>query len=363
MYNGAKVIDVHGHMSTPPQFRAFAYNLIALRGGGEGNLQITDEQMETALGRHLRLLDERGIDVQLISPRPVAMMHWEAPFLSEKWTQTTNDVIAQQCRMHPDRYRGVAQLPQSSTLNTSNCVAELDRCVNELGFVGALINPDPGADRQTPGMNAAYWYPLYKRAEELRTPLIVHPSFSRDPRVEILPHSYQYNNFTEETLATLLLENSDVFQRFPDLKIIICHCGGSLRRMIENGTAVKLGPDVPWTRIELKGTGEVAGGSVGITGGHHTHVDAKLDVTNNLFFDACAYDPVFLEAAIKQRGPDNMLFGTEVPGTGSGVMNPFNNRPSDDLIAVIDGMEFLSVADKMKIFHENARRLFPRLTL
>ncbi|HEX6513055.1 MAG TPA: amidohydrolase family protein, partial [Chloroflexota bacterium] len=224
MHDGYAVLDVHGHMSTPPQFRAYAYNLIALRSPGGAGLAIDDEVMEGVLKRHLRMLDERGIDVQMISARPVAMMHWEAEFLQQKWARVTNDIIAQQCRLHPDRYRGIAQLPQNARRDTSNCVPELDRCVSELGFVGGLINPDPGADRQTPGMNTEYWFPLYKKAQELKAPLIVHPSISRDPRIEVIPHSYQYNNITEETLATLLLEHTDVFDRFPDLRLVICHC-------------------------------------------------------------------------------------------------------------------------------------------
>ncbi len=190
MYNGQKVIDVHGHMSTPPHFRAFAYNLIALRSPGGTDLEISKELMDGALARHFRIMDERNIDLQMISPRPVAMMHWEAPFIVNKWTRVTNDIIHQQCQMHPDRFVGIAQLPQNSKLNTSNCVPELVRCIKELGFVGALVNPDPGADRQTPGMDMEYWYPLYEKAQELKAPLIVHPAISRDPRIEIIPHNY-----------------------------------------------------------------------------------------------------------------------------------------------------------------------------
>ena len=115
-------------------------------------------------------------------------------------------------------------------IDTSNCIVEFRRSVEELGFVGAMINPDPGADRQTPGMNKEYWFPLYEESVRLQAPLIVHPSISRDPRLDGLPSSYQYNNITEETLATLLLENSDVFDRYPELKIVICHCGGALER-------------------------------------------------------------------------------------------------------------------------------------
>ncbi len=345
MYNGQKVIDVHGHMSTPPHFRAYAFNLIALRSPGDGDLEISDELMQTALGRHLRIMDERNIDLQMISPRPVAFMHWEAAFLVEKWTRITNNIIQQHCRMYPERFIGIAQLPQNSKINTKNCIPELERCVKELGFVGAMVNPDPAGDRQTPGMNDEYWFPLYERAQELNAPLIVHPSISRDPRIEIIPHNYQYNNVTEETLATQLLENSNVFELFPNLKIIICHCGGALRRTL------------PRT---AKPSGESSGGQVG-TGIQARRRAQVRDVSDNLFFDTCAYDKDFLATAIKQRGADRMLFGTEAPGTGSSVINPETEKPSDDLIPVIDSIGFLNSEAKMKIFAGTAKKIFPLL--
>lgn len=360
MYQGQKVIDVHGHMSTPPHFRAFAYNLIALRGMGDGGLAIPDEAMEGALARHLRMMDERDIDVQMISPRPVAMMHWERPFLVERWTQTTNDVIAQICRLKPERYLGIAQLPQHASQDTSHCVDELKRTVTELGFVGAMINPDPGADRQTPGMDQDYWFPLYKEAQALGAPLIVHPSISKDPRLDRIPHSYQYNNITEETLAVLLLEHFDVFDRFPDLRIIVCHCGGALRRMMVKGERPGLAADGSLTRLVVKESGQEAGGQVGMAITAGTEVEDR-DLSNNLFFDTCAYDPDFLAAAIKQRGPHRMLFGTEVPGSGSSLLNPETGKPQDDIVPVIDGMNFLTATDKANILHANARRIFPLL--
>jgi predicted TIM-barrel fold metal-dependent hydrolase len=361
MYQNKKVIDIHGHMSTPPHFRAFAYNMIALRGMGGGKLVIPDDAMAGASERHLRMLDERNIDVQMISARPVAMMHWERPFLVDEWTVTTNDCIAQICRLSPDRFVGIAQLPQHQSLSTENCVAELDRCINELGFVGATVNPDPGADRQTPGMDQDYWFPLYKRAQELKAPLIVHPSITHDPRLDRIPHSYQYNNITEETLAVLLLEHSTVFERFPDLKIVVCHCGGALRRMLVKGTRPGVKPDGTLTKLEVRESGEMAGGSVGLGVARDQEEEAEQDLSNNLFFDTCAYDPDFLAAAIKQRGPERMLFGTEVPGSGSSLINPETGKPQDDMVPVIDGMPFLSADDKLSILRDNARRIFPLL--
>ncbi len=41
MFNGRPVIDVHGHMSTPPHFRPYAYNLVSLRTA-DGTLHISD---------------------------------------------------------------------------------------------------------------------------------------------------------------------------------------------------------------------------------------------------------------------------------------------------------------------------------
>ena len=74
MFNGMRVIDIHGHHSTPANFRAYAYNLIALRSPRSSKLEISDEAMGPALERHLRVMDERNIDMQFISPRPVAMI-------------------------------------------------------------------------------------------------------------------------------------------------------------------------------------------------------------------------------------------------------------------------------------------------
>lgn len=219
--------------------------------------------MRPALDRHLRSLDAQGIDLQRLSPRPVAMLHWERPFLVEAWTCATNDLIARQCKLHPDRFQGVAQLPQTREGDLRVCVHELERCVTELKFVAAIVNPDPGADRQSPGLNAPYWYPLYERAQDLNATLIVHPSMTRDTRLDGVPHAYQYNNLTEESLATLLLEKSDVFERFPKLRIVVCHCGGAPRRMLEYGTPLDCtnpsrGPD-----NMIGKSGEVAGGQVG----------------------------------------------------------------------------------------------------
>ena len=126
----------------------------------------------------------------------------------------------------------MAQLPQSRDKDTRNCLAEFERCIKELGFVGAYLNPDPAGDKQTPGVHEEYWYPLYEKAIQLDVPLMVHPSISYDQRLEIIPANYQMNNYLEEFVAMQLYSHSKVFETFPKLKIVICHCGGGLNRFI-----------------------------------------------------------------------------------------------------------------------------------
>jgi predicted TIM-barrel fold metal-dependent hydrolase len=360
MYKGKKVIDVHGHISTPPHFRAAAMNLIALRTAAE-SAAMPEAAVKQALDRHLRLLDERNVDVQLISARPVAMLHWERTYLVESWTEITNKVIFDQTKMHPDRFVGIGQLPQSPQMNIKGCVKTLQKCVEEYKFVGATLNPDPGGDRQAPGLDDEAWFPLYEKAEELQATLVVHPSISRDPRLDRIPHSYQYNNMTEETLATLLLEHGDVFQRFPKLKILICHCGGCLRRLMEAGDIVDA--TKPRGADNVIGlTGEHGGGqATGKAQAVEVPPPSGPDLSENLFFDTCSYDPFYLATAIRQRGPNRMAFGTEAPGSGSAQRNPITGKPADDILATIDSFDFLSEAQKIQMVHTNPLKFFPLL--
>jgi predicted TIM-barrel fold metal-dependent hydrolase len=324
MYHGTKVLDVHGHISTPPEY--FHFGALQLAGNGPtGKLNIPDERLEQAQQRHLKEIDSRSVDVQLIGPRPFASFQWARPHIQRAWARATNDVTAQIVRLHPDRFLGMAMLPQSSEEDTSAVLPEFDRCVNELGFVGAYLNPDPSARGNTPGLHESYWFPLYARAQELNVPLMVHPTATLDRRVEVLNANYQIANVLEEYIATQLLTRTDVFERFPELKVIVCHCGGSLDRWIKTDP----------------------------------HMGQK-DLSRNLFFDTCAHDEAFLEAAFRQRGVDQMLFGTEVPGSG-GAPRPDTGKPADDLVPVIDKIPFLSDEDKKKVFNTNPAKVFPQM--
>jgi predicted TIM-barrel fold metal-dependent hydrolase len=336
MYGNLPVLDVHGHVSVPGAANSL---LVFMMGsntpmespigkppGAAGRFSVAEEAFRAAAQGHVDYLDERNIDVQLIGPRPFLTLAWMEDHLLPAWTRYVNDMIHQQCTFFPDRFVGACQLPQvSEAPDTSHCLGELNRCVSEYGFAAAYASPDPGGRRTTPGMHEPYWFPLYERCQELGIPIIVHGTNSLDRRFRVVPHNYQLGFLTEQYLAGQFLSHGDVFERYPELRIVICHCGGALDRFI---------PTDP-------------------------HL-AQKDLSRNLFYDTCGYDLNFLEAAIKQRGASRMCFGTEAPGSGRAI-RPETGKTCDDLVPVIGSFGFLSSEEKKIIFHDNPARVVPAL--
>jgi len=334
VYQDIPVLDVHGHVSVPQAANSLLLFMMGSNTPAEspigrppaGPLAVSEDDFRAAARRHVSYMDERSIDVQVIGPRPFLTMGWMEDHLIPAWARYVNDMIHQQCTFFPGRFLGACMLPAiSDAPDLSNCIDELNRCVTELGFAAAYLSPDPAGRRTTPGMHEPYWFPLYERCQELSIPVIVHGTNSLDPRYRVVPHNYQLGFLTEQYLAGQFLSHSDVFERFPELKVMICHCGGALDRFI---------PTDP-------------------------HL-AQKDLSSNLFYDTCGYDLVFLEAAIRQRGVDRMCFGTEAPGSGRAI-RPETGRSCDDLVPVIDSFGFLSHEDKVRIFNTNPARLIPAL--
>lgn len=334
MYCSHKVLDIHGHVTSPMHGTPALTMMMATntplnidpRTMINPQLGLTEEGWAASVKSHIHELDIRSIEAQLIGPRPFLMLGWMNQHILESWTRYVNNSIAKQVSMAPDRFVGACQLPQNAHAgDLSGSVAELDRCVNELGFKAVYLSPDPTGDRKSPGMDTHYWDPVYAKCQEYGIPIIVHGTNCMDPRIQTIPHNYQIGFVWEQYLATQLFSHGDVFDRFPELKVVICHCGGALDRWI------KTDPHM-----------------------------SQRDTSNNLFFDTNALDLNFLEAAIKQRTPKKMCFGTEAPGSGRAV-RPETGRPGDDLLPVIASFDFLSEDDKIDIFNRNATKVCPGL--
>jgi predicted TIM-barrel fold metal-dependent hydrolase len=222
------IVDIHGHTNAPPSLYAYKAGLTASRGAhGKGNPGLNEEAMANAVKNHLvNNLDKVGTDVQFLSPRPFQLMHSEKPEkIVHYWVQANNDAIAMSVKLAPTRYRGVAGLPQCAGVPIINTFDEIDRCVNDLGFVGIMINPDPneGSGTPTPGMGDEYWYPLYEKMVQLDIPALIHSASCKDPW-----DTYSNYFITTETRTIISMVSSATFDKFPKLKIIVSHGGGAV---------------------------------------------------------------------------------------------------------------------------------------
>jgi 4-oxalmesaconate hydratase len=330
------IIDCHGHYTTAPKplqdFREA--QLKAFDAGDKRAIpapHISDDQIRESLeGAQLKLQRERGADLTIFSPRASAMAHHigdEA--VSQVWARECNDLIARVVSLYPDNFVGVCQLPQSPGAPPAHSIAELKRCVNERGFIGCNLNPDPSGGHWTsPPLTSRHWYPLYEAMVELDVPAMVHVSSSCNENF----HATGAHYINADTTAFMQFIQGDLFKDFPTLRFIIPHGGGG----------------VPYHWGRYRGLAQDMKRPL-----------LKDHVLGNVFFDTCVYHQPGIDLLTKVIPVENVLFGSEMVGAVRGI-DPETGHYYDDTKRYIDASA-LSDADKQKIFSGNARRVFPRL--
>ena len=168
----------------------------------------------------------RGADLTIFSPRASTMApHVGDEAVAKEWAIRCNDLIARVVGLFPQTFAGVCMLPQSPKADMANSIAELERCVTELGFIGCNLNPDPGGGHFThPPLTDRYWYPFYEAMVALDVPAMIHVSGSCNPAMHATGGYY----IAADTIAFMQLLEGDLFKDFPTLKFIIPHGGGAV---------------------------------------------------------------------------------------------------------------------------------------
>ncbi|MGK0297175.1 MAG: OH-DDVA meta-cleavage compound hydrolase [Gammaproteobacteria bacterium] len=329
------IIDCHAHISSPPELKAY-HEWLIITGGREGKCdpEISDTAIRMAMnnnssGRisHLDGIKNAGISTQLLSPRPNQMMHNQKPSEIVKWyTQVSNDLVYRYTQLWPEKFLGIASLPQMSGEPVDEAVSELRRCVNELGFRGCILNPDPyeNSGPEPPPLWDEYWYPIYNTLCELDLPCHIHGTGSPSSR-EYYNHYYIH----EESIAVLAFLCSDIFENFPTLKVVASHGGGSIPFQIGRYIASERS---------------------------HKQRDFR-ERLNLMFFDTVLHDPASVELLIKVVGAKNCLFGTEWPGLGS-VIDPDSGRVMDNLAPDIQKFSWLSDDEIEAILWKNTTDVY-----
>jgi 4-oxalmesaconate hydratase len=330
------IIDCHGHYTTAPAPHQTwrEAQLEAFKSGGSPPPYpaIADDDIRLSIfNGQLKMQRERGTDLTIFSPRASAMGHHLGDAaVSEAWAIRCNDLIHRVCKLFPRNFVGVAQLPQTAEISIAIAIAELERCVNELGFVGLNLNPDPsGGHWKDKPLSDRSWYPIYEKMVELDVPAMIHVSTACNPAF----HTTGAHYLNGDTTAFMQFLTSQLFKDFPTLKFIIPHGGGA----------------VPFHWGRFRGLAQ-----------DMKLPDLREHLLHNVFFDTCVYHLPGQELLAKVIPVDNILFASEMIGAVRGI-DPETGHHFDDTKRYIEQLP-LSAADKAKIYEGNARRVYGRLS-
>jgi len=332
------IIDCHGHYTTAPKAledwrnRQIAGLKDPAAAPRAADLRISDDEIrESIVANQLRLMQERGSDLTIFSPRASFMAHHIGDLqTSLTWAAICNELCHRVAALFPEHFIGAAMLPQSPGAPIATSIAELERCVKEYGFVAINLNPDPSGGHWTsPPLGDRYWYPLYEKMVEHDIPAMVHVSTSCNACF----HTTGAHYLNADTTAFMQCLTSDLFKDFPTLKFVIPHGGGA----------------VPYHWGRFRGLAQEM---------KKPPLDESL--LNNIFFDTCVYHQPGINLLAEVIPVRNVLFASEMIGAVRGI-DPTTGFHYDDTRRYIEAAAHLTAADRQQIYEGNARRVYPRL--
>lgn len=291
-------------------------------------LDILKARLSDVGPERIRRMNAAGIDLQVLShvqPGVQTLDRDTAVRLSEE----INDWLGAIIRQYPSHFAGFAMLP---TQSPQHAAAELERTVTQLGFKGALINGHTGGRY----LDDISFSPILEMAQALDVPIYLHPA---DPPAEIVDTYYrdwpamaQIWGWQVDTGTHLLrMMSAGVFDRYPDLKVIVGH----------------MGELIPFTLDRLNHGLTLANW---LLGRHSSSAVMQKSVRyymrQNVFITTSGvFDQVALNCAIAELGIDNILFSVD---------DPFGDN--FEAVAFLNKAQ-LSIADREKLAYRNAERI------
>jgi aminocarboxymuconate-semialdehyde decarboxylase len=237
------------------------------------------------------------------------------------WSRLLNLAMAETLKQQGPQnfYSGIATVPLQSG---EKAAEELEFAVAEAGLLGVTIGTHVnGKNLDDPALE-----PFWRAAERLKAPIILHPFFPLGvQRLSSYFMTHVVGLTAETTLAAMSLYCGGVIDRFPDLKIVLCHGGGFFPYQAGRLDRARA------TRDDIK----------------QATRKVPRDVVSWFYYDTILFDPKVLEFLISEAGVDHVLLGSDCP---FGIGDP---HPTQIVSATR-----LSSTEKEQILSGNALRLF-----
>jgi aminocarboxymuconate-semialdehyde decarboxylase len=295
------LVDTHAHVVLEATFGAAGQHGPELVSGdapryrtGGYELHGVRYRQSPFMDVQLRLerMDKAGIDEQVLSPNPLTFFHHIEPDVAVDFCRRHNDALAELVGAH-DRLHGMAALPFQ---DIGASVVELERCVTELGLIGAYVGTD-AADRQ---LDDPAFDDLYTACVELDVPLFLHPTPDgidtpvKDPRLSRWDLELVIGFAYDETITVATLIYGGVLERHPQLDVCISHGGGATPYLYARmAKAARLRP---WAAEWLRQPGAF---------------DRSL---RRIWFDSHVGDVRSLSFLAESVGAERLVFGTNFAG-------------------------------------------------
>jgi 2,3-dihydroxybenzoate decarboxylase len=183
-------------------------------------------------GRRLRLMDEFGMEMMILSLNAPAIQAIPDAKRANEIARKANDYLAEQVRKNPGRFQALAALPLQ---DADMAAKEMERCVKQLGMVGALANgfSQIGDPNTIAYLDEKQYWPFWDVVAKLDVPFYLHPRnpLPQDSRIYkgaewLLGPIWAFGH--ETAVHALRLMGSGLFDKHPNLQIILGHMGEGL---------------------------------------------------------------------------------------------------------------------------------------
>ncbi|HEX4557462.1 MAG TPA: amidohydrolase family protein [Xanthobacteraceae bacterium] len=235
----------------------------------------------------LASMDGAGIDRSVLALAGPGVQNERDTGTARRKAREANDFLARETQKRPDRYAGFAHLPMQDPVAAAD---ELERCMRELKFCGAMINGHTNGQY----LDHPSLHPFWERAEALAALIYIHPTDPITPSPALDGHNGLRRATWEWGFETgshaLRLVFSGLFDRFPRAKVALGHLGETL-------------PYLLWrfdSRAKLYG--------VKLARPPSDYIKRNIAVTTS---GMCSAEP--LACAISALGADRVMFAADYP--------------------------------------------------